>query len=84
MMSVSIAQEFGSKILFVKKNISNNSENMSTMSTISEPLDFLTGINYFLSEMAITMRIAGHNRPRINKYGSQMDQEQKRNGTYYG
>jgi ATP-binding cassette subfamily E protein 1 len=93
MMSVSIAQEFGSKILFVKKNITNNNENtlskqtvstVSTVSTISAPLDFLTGINYFLSEMGITMRIAGHNRPRINKYGSQMDQEQKRNGTYYG
>jgi ATP-binding cassette subfamily E protein 1 len=87
MMSVSIAQEFGSKILFVKKNITNNtenSENMSTISIVSEPLDFSTGINYFLSEMGITMRIAGHNRPRINKYGSQMDQEQKHNGIYYG
>ena len=83
MMAVSMAQEYGSKILFVKKDMFDTTTNTKYCS-VSEPLDFSTGINRFLSEMNITMRIAGHNRPRINKYGSQMDQEQKRNGKYYG
>ena len=52
--------------------------------SVSEPLDFSTGINDFLKQMEITMRISGHNRPRINKYNSQLDQEQKKNGKYYG
>lgn len=80
MMSVSLAQEIGAHILFVKQLNSDNPRHC----VISEPLDFVTGINNFLSEMNITMRIAGHNRPRINKLNSQMDQEQKNNGIYYG
>lgn len=100
MMSVSMAQEFNSHILFVKElksavettekttetiaETTAETSNLTKECIISQPLDFSTGINNFLSEMNITMRIAGHNRPRINKYNSQMDQEQKRNGCYYG
>jgi ATP-binding cassette subfamily E protein 1 len=52
--------------------------------SVSEPLDFSQGINGFLQLMGITMRISGHNRPRINKFNSQLDQEQKKSGKYYG
>ena len=51
---------------------------------ISKPMDFVSGINGFLQLMGITMRISGHNRPRINKFGSQLDKEQKKNSNYYG
>ena len=81
MMSVAFAQELGSKILLVKQD---SYENGIKNCSVSEQLDFSQGINGFLKLMGITMRISGHNRPRINKFNSQLDQEQKRNGNYYG
>ena len=81
MMSVAFTQEFGSKILLVKQD---SYENGIKNCSISEPLDFSQGINGFLKLMGITMRISGHNRPRINKLNSQLDQEQKKTGKYYG
>ena len=81
MMCVAFAQEVQSKILLIKQDSEIN--NIRTCS-ISQPLDFSQGINGFLQLMSITMRISGHNRPRINKCGSQLDQEQKKNGKYYG
>ncbi len=83
MMSVSIAQEFGSNILLVKEDKDNLEPNVKNC-VISEPVDFNIGINSFLKNMGITMRISGHNRPRINKFDSQLDQEQKIQGKYYG
>ncbi len=81
MMSVAFAQEFGSKILLVKQD---SWEQGIKKCSVSAPLDFTQGINGFLKLMGITMRISGHNRPRINKYNSQLDQEQKKNERYYG
>ncbi len=81
MMSVSFAQEFNSKILLVQQE---QTESETKICEISKPLDFNTGINRFLQNMGITMRISGHNRPRINKLGSQLDQEQKNSGRFYG
>lgn len=82
MMSISLAQEFGSNILLVKQD--EWREGIKTCS-ISKPLDFVSGINGFLKLMGITMRISGqNNRPRINKYNSQLDKEQKKNNNYYG
>ncbi len=81
MMSVSFAQEFNSKILLVQQE---HTELETKICSISEPLDFNTGINRFLQIMGITMRISGHNRPRINKFGSQLDQQQKSSGKFYG
>ena len=81
MMSVAFAQEFGSKILLVKQDFF---EDGVKKCSVSEPLDFSQGINSFLKQMGITMRISGHNRPRINKFNSQLDQEQKKSGKYYG
>ncbi|MFB6173340.1 MAG: ribosome biogenesis/translation initiation ATPase RLI [Halobacteriales archaeon] len=48
------------------------------------PRDMRSGMNEFLSNLGITFRRderAG--RPRINKPGSQLDREQKREGEYY-
>lgn len=81
MMSVSFAQEFNSKILLVQHELTESDKKICS---ISEPLDFGTGINRFLQIMGITMRISGHNRPRINKFGSQLDQQQKSSGKFYG
>jgi ATP-binding cassette, sub-family E, member 1 len=81
MIAVSLSQEINSKILLIKEiNTINNIKNCE----ISIPLTFNEGINLFLQEIGITMRLSGHNRPRINKHNSQMDKEQKKNGVYYG
>jgi ATP-binding cassette, sub-family E, member 1 len=81
MMSVALSQEENSKILFIKHI---NNDNDIKNCEISQPLSFNDGINLFLKEIGITMRISGNNRPRINKIGSQMDTEQKSKGIYYG
>ena len=85
MMSVAFAQEPGSSILLVKQDsLDIIGENKIKTCSVSEPMDFSQGINGFLKLMGITMRISGHNRPRINKFGSQLDQEQKKTGKFYG
>jgi len=81
MMSVAFAQEYNSTILLVKQD--SYKDGIKSCS-ISSPLDFISGINGFLKLMGITMRISGHNRPRINKFNSQLDKEQKRTEKYYG
>lgn len=81
MMSVSFAQELGSKILIVKQD---KYENGIKYCSVSQYLDFYNGINNVLKLMNITMRISNHNRPRINKCNSQLEQEQKKHGNYYG
>lgn len=74
-MSVTFAQEYNSTILLVSQD---NFENGIKSFSISQPLDFVSGINGFLKLMSINMRISGHNRPRINKFNSQLDKEQKK------
>jgi translation initiation factor RLI1 len=81
MMSVAFSQEYTSKILLVKQESYEN--NLKTCS-ISRPLNFAEGINSFLELMGITMRISDYNRPRINKFNSVLDKEQKTNGNFYG
>jgi ATP-binding cassette subfamily E protein 1 len=52
----------------------------------SAPTDIKQGINRFLSILGVTMRrdkYLGTGRPRINKYGSQRDTEQKKSGNYF-
>ena len=85
-MAVALSQEENSKILLINSvnNTDNDINNEIKNCKISEPLSFNEGINAFLKEMNITMRISGCGRPRINKSGSQMDTEQKNKGTYYG
>lgn len=84
MMSVAFAQEYNSTILLVKQD-KYEEENKIKYCSITQPLDFTSGINGFLKLMGITMRISGgNNRPRINKFNSQLDKEQKKNNNYYG
>ena len=48
------------------------------------PESLVTGMNKFLKMMEITFRRDPSNfRPRINKYNSQKDQEQKSQGNYF-
>lgn len=48
------------------------------------PESLLTGCNSFLKNLDVTFRRDPTNyRPRINKGGSQLDQEQKMNGNYF-
>ena len=81
MMSVAFAQEYNSTILLVSQD---SYEDGIKSCSISHPLDFVSGINGFLKLMGITMRISGHNRPRINKFNSQLDKQQKKTENYYG
>lgn len=49
----------------------------------NKPESLLTGCNAFLKNLDVTFRRDPTNfRPRINKNGSQLDQEQKMNGNY--
>ena len=53
-------------------------------STCTSPESLLTGMNKFLKMMEITFRRDPTNyRPRINKFQSQKDQEQKAAGNYF-
>ena len=50
----------------------------------TSPQGVVSGMNKFLKLMDITFRRDPTNfRPRINKLGSQKDQEQKLNGNYF-
>ncbi|KAI0484927.1 hypothetical protein GGR56DRAFT_50424 [Xylariaceae sp. FL0804] len=50
----------------------------------NQPESLLTGCNTFLKNLDVTFRRDPTNyRPRINKYKSQLDQEQKMNGNYF-
>lgn len=50
----------------------------------SEPQSLLTGMNQFLKQLDISIRRDKNNyRPRINKYQSQMDIQQKHDGNYF-
>ena len=52
--------------------------------TVSSPLAKEDGMNWFLSRLGITYRRdIQSGRPRVNKPGSKLDREQKRNSTYY-
>lgn len=56
----------------------------SIKSFAKQPESLLTGCNRFLKNLNITFRRDPTSfRPRINKLGSQMDQEQKSSGNYF-
>ncbi len=81
MVSVSLAQEQYSNILIVSKT---DQTSTTKICDITEPKIFYEGINMFMKILNITTRTAGNNRPRINKYDSVLDREQKLTGNYYG
>ena len=50
------------------------------------PTTFSNGVNNFLKILNVTFhtqQVTGTGRPRINKYGSVKDREQKYDGNYY-
>lgn len=56
----------------------------SVESFATAPESLLTGMNKFLASLEITFRRDPSNfRPRINKFNSQLDKEQKAAGTYF-
>ena len=56
----------------------------SVEGTAEGPLDLREGMNLFLSDVGITFRRDMETkRPRINKLGSRLDEEQRRKGEYY-
>ena len=56
----------------------------SVSATANTPQPLLSGMNKFLSSLEITLRRDPTNyRPRINKFDSVKDREQKENGTYF-
>lgn len=68
----------------VKNTVIICSQPETNKSLISSPVPWSQGINSFLQMMGVTMRSSEQtSRPRINKLGSQMDQEQKKLGVYY-
>ncbi|GMI55222.1 hypothetical protein TeGR_g4637, partial [Tetraparma gracilis] len=60
------------------------SGNPGIEATAHKPQGLLTGMNMFLRSLEVTFRRDPTNyRPRINKYGSQKDQEQKASGNFF-
>jgi ATP-binding cassette subfamily E protein 1 len=56
----------------------------SVWGTAEGPLDLRDGMNLFLSDVGITFRRDMETkRPRINKMGSRLDEEQRRKGEYF-
>ena len=52
--------------------------------TLFRPQDLLSGMNSFLKALDVTFRRDPTNyRPRINKYASQKDSEQKAAGNFF-
>lgn len=52
--------------------------------TANSPKTVVEGMNQFLKQLGITFRRDGNNlRPRINKYDSNLDKEQKMKGNFF-
>lgn len=80
MMAMQFYQDINSNVILVESENNNNIIN----TVVSEPLNYMTGMNKFLKSMNITFRTEiRHKRPRINKRDSQKDQEQKKIDKYY-
>jgi ATP-binding cassette subfamily E protein 1 len=86
MMSVSMAQEVNSQIIVMEGDLTNTNGDIRSF-VACKPMPFREGINKFLKSLDITFRTdtkySKHNRPRINKYNSVKDREQKAMGEYY-
>ena len=81
LMAISLAKEQTSRVLvFEEIKYEDNIRYCQT----TDLLDFNTGVNKFLKSINTTFRTDKfNNRPRINKVGSVLDQEQKKSGHYY-
>jgi ATP-binding cassette subfamily E protein 1 len=81
LMAISLAKEQFSKVLVFSEI---KQEGLKRYCETSKLLDFDTGINKFLKSINTTFRTDKvNNRPKINKFESVMDREQKMNENYY-
>ena len=80
LMATTLAKEESSRILLFKENKQNFDKKYCDASL----LNFNTGINLFLQDIDATFRIDRNNkRPRLNKYNSINDKEQKLTNKYF-
>lgn len=83
LMTIALAKEQTSRVM-VFEEINYDDDHGIRYCQASELLDFNTGINKFLKSINTTFRTDNYNnRPRINKIGSVLDQEQKKSGKYF-
>lgn len=81
MINVSLGSEQNTQAIIV--DIESTSPEFKKC-VASAPVEFNTGINHFLQILDVTFHTAKTGgRPRINKFGSQKDKEQKLAGIYY-
>lgn len=85
LMAMILAQESNSQVIVTSENPDSTQESKSYI--INAPIESKKGINKFLKQLDITVRMesqqAKHVRPRINKLNSVKDKEQKKNKKYY-
>ena len=83
MLSIAMGSEQNTQTILVDV-VSN--DNGIKKCAASAPSDFATGVNNFLKILNVTFHTQSrskHQRPRINKYNSVKDREQKLAGKYY-
>lgn len=84
MMAVSFGTEPTTRAIILQDIVDDNC--LIRKFKAHEPKQFSTGINKFLSMMNVTFHTqtkSKHCRPRINKFNSLKDKEQKAKGVYY-
>jgi ATP-binding cassette subfamily E protein 1 len=84
MMAVAMGSEKNTQAIIVDE--SNIIDDKIRKSIVHKPISFLDGINGFLKLLNITFHTqtrSKHQRPRINKFNSLKDREQKSKGMYY-
>jgi ATP-binding cassette subfamily E protein 1 len=86
MMAVSFGTEPTTKAIIFTDSMADTGAGVERKFKACEPKTFSQGINKFLSLMNITFHTktkSKHSRPRINKFNSLKDKEQKAKGVYY-
>ncbi len=84
MMAVAMGSEKNTQAIIVDE--CNTIDDKIRKSIVHKPISFLDGINGFLKLLNITFHTqtrSKHQRPRINKFNSLKDREQKSKGMYY-
>lgn len=84
MMAVSLGSEQNSQAVLAQELI--NVEGQIRESKINKPVSFVEGVNLFLKSLNVTFHTSTHSkhkRPRINKFNSVKDREQKAQNKYY-
>lgn len=91
MMAVSSSGDINNQTIVIKENEpiivkEDEKTNVIRNAIVSNPMKFSEGVNEFLKILNITFHTQSYskyNRPRINKFNSSNDREQKASGKYY-